>query len=71
MLKKHFNALEKIWEREIAGTLPFQSKAKVYTELEAGGMVEKYITIIGGRFSVKITGWVLTQKGRMEYCQNC
>jgi len=71
MLKKHFNALEKIWEREIAGTLPFQSKAKIYKELEADGMVEKYIRVFAGRFPVTVTGWALTQRGRLLYCEAC
>ena len=71
MLKKHFNALEKIFEREIAGTLPFQSKAKIYTELEADGMVKKDTRTFGGRFPVKVTGWTLTNKGRLLYCQAC
>jgi len=71
VLKKHFNALGKIFEREIDGTLPFQSKAKIYAELEADGMVEKYTRVFGGRFPLAVTGWVLTQRGRLLYCQAC
>ena len=71
MLKKHFNALEKIFEREISGTLPFQSKAKIYIELEAAGMVEKYVRTFGERLSVVVNGWTLTQKGRFLYCHAC
>uniref|UniRef100_A0A6M3K0E9 Uncharacterized protein n=1 Tax=viral metagenome TaxID=1070528 RepID=A0A6M3K0E9_9ZZZZ len=70
MLKRH-KALEKIFEREMAGTLPFQSRAKIYTELEADGIVEKYTRLFGGQFPITVTGWALTQKGRFIYCQEC
>uniref|UniRef100_A0A6M3KZB3 Uncharacterized protein n=1 Tax=viral metagenome TaxID=1070528 RepID=A0A6M3KZB3_9ZZZZ len=71
MLKKQFRALEKIFEREIAGTLPFQSKAKIYIDLAGAGLVEKDTRIFGGRFPITVVGWALTQKGRLLYCQEC
>lgn len=68
MNKARFNALEKIFNEEINGTLPYQSRSKIYKILESDGLVEE-IEIKQGIFAIK--GWVLTQKGRMLYCQNC
>lgn len=61
-------ALESVFAREIAGTLPHQSRSSVFTELENEGMVEKHKERFGGRFPVVVEGWVLTHRGRMAYC---
>lgn len=73
MTKEHLKLLERIWAREIAGTLPLQSKAAGYELLEKDGYVEKYTRNLGvDRFgTLKVTGWALTQLGRLTYCQSC
>lgn len=72
MNKAIFNALERVFAREIEGGV-LQSKAKIYPTLEADGMVEHGTLILGrDRFGViSVKGWSLTHKGRIAYCAAC
>jgi hypothetical protein len=63
--------LGKIFAAEIEGHLPFQSRAAIYKRLAEYGMVEFTTITLPGAFPVTITGWILTQYGRMRYCQSC
>lgn len=71
MTKEIHSSLGKIFAREIVGTLPFQSKAKIFTKMEEAGLVEKMVLRLPGRFVVTVEGWALTDLGRMAYCANC
>jgi hypothetical protein len=70
MNKKTYNALAKVFGAEIGGAL-FQSKAKIYEELESDGMVTKERLILGGGLPVRIEGWALTERGRILFCEAC
>ena len=76
MTKRHLLALEKCLESEIEGALRgwgrcVQSKAKVYKELEAEGLVKWTEERLGGRFPMTIEGWELTLAGHVAYCLSC
>jgi hypothetical protein len=71
MTKLELFALGKIFEREVDETLPYQSKAKVFSQLQEKGMVEYVTMTLPGRFPVRVEGWVLTHSGRFEYCSSC
>jgi hypothetical protein len=49
----------------------FQSRSKVAKKLCADGLFEEKTLIINGRFPVKITGYQLTELGRMKFCMAC
>ena len=69
--KKLITALEKVFEREIAGSV-LQSKAKIYEQLEAEGLIQKRTLRLGvDRFgTIEVTGYVLTIAGNYLYCSN-
>jgi hypothetical protein len=71
--KSHYKALERVFGAEIEGRLPLQSKAKVFEELEKEGMVERYTRRFGVDCfgEIAVTGWSLTQLGRLAYCLEC
>jgi len=71
LTKKDFALLEKIFESEITGTLPFQSRSKEYKRLEEEGLVQHVTQRLRGRFPVDVHGWVLTLRGHCLYCANC
>ena len=80
MKKAHFNALEKVFSNEIEQAMkpkdwprfPFQSKAKVFAELEGLGLLRQDSILCGkGVFRVNVTGWALTEAGRLAYCMTC
>lgn len=73
LIKKQFKALEKIFASELPPQIPFQSKAKIYKELEEDGFCEEVITKINpfGQFPVTVTHWSLTLRGHYAYCSNC
>lgn len=86
MKKTHLNALGRIFANDIEQALqpgsrvtgesrvhlPYQSKAKVYRELETDGMVRTDTVVVGSGWSaVKVTGWQLTALGHMTYCMLC
>lgn len=83
MKAAHISALEKLFADEIRsalepqrGTLPrdlpFQSKAKVFAELESEGLARRREVRIGSGWSaVTVRGWELTEAGRLAYCMTC
>ena len=72
MSKRVFTALGKVFCAEIAGRM-FQSKARIYIELELEGYVQFDSEVFGAgtRFPVTCSGWCLTHKGRMAYGEAC
>lgn len=78
MKKAHYTALGNVFAHEVENALnhrdlPFQSKAKVYRELEADGMLWRRAVSLGtDRFgAVTVEGWELTDVGRLSYCMEC
>jgi hypothetical protein len=70
--KKVLTALEKVFSAEIESRLPFQSKATIYRDLLAAGLVAWMERTIGQGWSgVKVSGYELTHAGRFLYCSNC
>lgn len=78
MKKAHIAALEKLFAAEVIGALnpqsqswnlPYQSKAKVFKELEAEGLAKSVEVLVAGIVSVR--GWELTVAGHLAYCLNC
>jgi hypothetical protein len=68
LAKSQLAMLEKVFEAEINGRLPFQTKAKTATELVESGHLEHGEEMIHG---VRVEGYWLTELGRMIYCQSC
>lgn len=69
LLKRHVLSLEKVFHAEIENRLPFQSKGKTFVELANHGYLEIGKRVIGaGRFPAIVSGYCLTHKGRMAYC---
>lgn len=72
MYKYHLKPLERIYEAEISGRLPLQSRARVYHRLKEMGLVEWGSEVKGSMFSrTMVEGWYLTQAGRLAYCLSC
>lgn len=69
--KRIIAALEKVFAAEIEGRLPFQSKARIFSELARDGFLAPMTRTFGGRFPVSVTGWQLTHAGRILYCSEC
>lgn len=70
--QKVLDALEKVFSAEINGRLPFQSKANIYRDLTAAGLVAPMVSNFGsGVFAIAVSGYELTHRGRMLYCENC
>jgi hypothetical protein len=77
--KAELDALGKIFANDIeqdlkptGRTLPFQSKAKIFTKLEAEGLVRRDSMQIGSGWSaVTVEGWALTAAGHLMYCMSC
>lgn len=70
--KKVLTALEKVFSAEINGCLPFQSKASIYRDLMAAGLVDSDQRSFGSGWSaVTVSGYALTHAGRYLYCANC
>lgn len=68
MNKKSLELLEKVFSAEIEGRLPFQTNAKLAQDLCREGMLEQDEVLING---VNVSGYWLTELGRMTYCQSC
>lgn len=65
-------ALGKVFAAEIEGRLPFQSKANIYRDLMAAGLVEPIQRSFGsGAMAVTVSGYALTILGNYLYCSNC
>lgn len=73
MTKRDLKMLERIFEAEIYGRLPSQSKSNHLLELQEVGLVEPMTRTFGrDRFGViEVTGWALTLAGNFAYCDSC
>lgn len=70
--KKVLRALEKVFSAEIENRLPFQSKASIYRDLLAAGLVQWTSCSFGNGWSaVTVSGYELTHAGQYLYCSNC
>lgn len=70
--KAELAALEKVFDAEINGRLPFQSKARIYQTLCNEGLLAPMRRLIGtGPFAVMVAGYELTHAGRFLYCASC
>lgn len=69
--KKVLQALEKVFDAEINGHLPFQSRAKVYSSLCDDGLLAPMMIELGGRLPLTVSGYQLTHAGRIMYCESC
>ncbi len=68
MKPQHRRLFEKIFTKEIEGSLPWQGKSKYLEEMEREGFIERMERTFGGPpFPVTCTGWAPTHKGRMVY----
>jgi hypothetical protein len=69
--------LERVFDAEIKSAMTpglppvAQIKSKRMLVLQEEGLVREMTVTLPGRFPVKVTGWVLTERGRMIYCTNC
>lgn len=68
MNKRTHVLLEKVFEAEIAGLLPYQTKARLAQDMCDSGLLEFCEVKMG---AVTVSGYSLTHKGRMEYCEQC
>ena len=74
MLKKELNMLEKAYEAEIASALNkniphvYQTKSK-YAKKLAEDEYLRFTTVFMG--NVQVSGYVLTDLGRLAYCTEC
>lgn len=70
--KAVLKALEQVFGAEVEGRLPFQSKARIYTDMQVDGLVEPMSRTFGTRPSaVVVEGWQLTHRGRLIYSSSC
>jgi hypothetical protein len=72
-LNKHdFELLGRVFQAWIENRLPAQiGKSKAVLSLQDRGYIEPYTRTLPGRFTVTVSGWALTDAGRLAYCQNC
>ena len=71
MKSAELKMLGNVFAAEVQNRLPFQSKAAMIKRLAAKGFVEPMTLTIPPAFTVKVTGWTLTQLGRLTYCKSC
>ena len=77
MDKQKLKLLEKAFAAEIDSALNkhqvgiMQSNSKLATELVESGYLQESYVKLGGRFPVTITGFSLTEMGRITYCESC
>lgn len=71
LMKKHLNALGNVFDAEVHGRLPFQSRAAVYKELASNDnqYLEWQSLPLAGLY--RVSGYILTHRGRIAYCQAC
>jgi hypothetical protein len=74
--KAIMTALGKVFATEVDGAInddamPFQSKARIYTQLVEAGLLRNAAVLLSGRFPVVVRGFMLTPKGHFLYCANC
>lgn len=74
MNKRKLALLEKAFDAEVTsalnktGLFVMQTKSRLAAELEAEGLLRKQTIKMDGWPAVEITGYVLTELGRMTYC---
>jgi hypothetical protein len=76
MTKAEHDALGEVFGCEINAALSnrpivHQGKRKVFCDLVAQGLLVEVEQTLGGRFPVKLSGFVLTEAGRYRYCAGC
>lgn len=73
MKKTTLVALEKVFAAEIDGSLPFQSRAKIYSQLCEDGLLAPMQRTFGTntRLSITVSGYQLTDAGRIIFCESC
>jgi hypothetical protein len=74
MNKQNMKLLGEISGCEVSVHLPYQSKNKQYKKLEEEGYCEfvaRKIHFDDNLPPMTVSGWELTEKGRIEYCLNC
>ncbi len=76
MTKSELAILEKAFAAEIDGALSgglrlFQSRSKVAKHLVAEGYLREVTEHHGGVMRVRVTGYELTEVGRLAYCLSC
>ncbi len=77
MTKADRAILERAFEAEInaaLGALPvplIQTRSKRAAKLADEGLLSVARVTLPGRFPVTITGYALTQAGRLAYCMSC
>jgi len=74
--KRSIDLLEKVFIAEINGALNkhpglFQTKSKLAKQLADEGLILEETVKLGGRLPVTITGYRLTEFGRITYCMTC
>ncbi|AZF37720.1 hypothetical protein C4J88_2940 [Pseudomonas sp. R4-39-08] len=66
MAKSVFNMLEKVFAAEVENRLPYQTKSKLAVEMEEFGYLE-----LGSERMGTVSGYYLTNAGRLAYCEEC
>ena len=76
MNKQTMALLEKAFAAEIdfylnQSLLPLiQTKSKLAKQLAEEGLLQLVDEVLPGKFPVRVTGYMLTELGRFEYCTN-
>lgn len=71
LCREQLKVLERIFAAEIFGKPIAQFRSKHLSGLEESGYVLRAEATLPGRFPVIIRGWILTERGRMAYCESC
>ena len=70
--KATLRALGAVFAAEVNGRLPFQSKARIYRQLNSEELLQPMTRRFGaGPFAATVTGYELTHAGRFLYCESC
>ncbi len=69
MTKHGLRILERVFDAEIHGRLPFQSKSKEVERMCDEGWLEPTEQKFGPYVTVR--GFTLTHAGRIAYCESC
>ncbi len=73
LTKPQLRILERVFTAEIEGRLPFQFPGRV-PALVAGLVEDQFLAEVektSGYPPMKISGYVLTPRGHLYYCQSC
>jgi hypothetical protein len=75
--KQELALLEKVFDREIEGTLRgfhgvFQSKSKLAASLAERGLLLRVVATMGrdALGAITVEGWMLSEAGRYAYCSS-